>query len=538
MGAGHFTGLRTHGIHSWILLLACIFSCSNAFADFVVQVGVFQTDRNASSAARTLTAANYNVIKQDITLKSGTPAIRILIGPYSQMQQAKQAMRKLSVDGWKGFIRTYVKRTEAVSIKPVEPVQPSKPEQVKKPAHTTVMKTPVKESAQPVTQQPETSVTDSPAGEWSGYIAAEARYFDNDPLDNRQHNSNASLSIQPEYYREWNNGDDSILFVPYLRLDEHDSERTHFDIRELVWTRAAEDWELRVGIGKVFWGVTESQHLVDIINQTDLVENSDGEDKLGQPMINLALIRDWGTVNLYALPYFRERTFPGNDGRLRSIPRVDTDQTQYESSKKNNHVDMAVRWSHTFGDWDIGLSHFSGTSRDPRFIGGTDSNGQAVLIPFYDTINQTGIDVQATKGAWLWKLESIRRRGQGDSYTALTTGFEYTLFGFRKSRADLGLLAEYLYDSRGESGLTQFENDYFLGSRLTLNDAASTEMLFGVIVDNNTNTRFYSIEASRRLSNNWKISLEGRINTNLKASDALFSQRNDDYLQLELAWYF
>jgi len=54
-----------------------------------------------------------------------------------------------------------------------------------------------------------------------------------------------------------------------------------------------------------FWGVTEFQHLVDIINQTDLVENIDTEDKLGQPMINLALINDWGTVDLFIMPYFR-----------------------------------------------------------------------------------------------------------------------------------------------------------------------------------------------------------------------------------------
>ena len=47
---------------------------------------------------------------------------------------------------------------------------------------------------------------------------------------------------------------------------------------------------MRLGLRKVYWGVTESQHLVDVINQTEGVENLDGEDKLGQPMLNLALI--------------------------------------------------------------------------------------------------------------------------------------------------------------------------------------------------------------------------------------------------------
>ena len=92
-------------------------------------------------------------------------------------------------------------------------------------------------------------------------------------------------------------------------------------LREAYW--AYEDWsykgteiELLVGINKVFWGVTESVHLVDIVNQTDLVEDLDQEDKLGQPMVNLALQHDWGLLNIYLLPYFRERTFPGIDWSL------------------------------------------------------------------------------------------------------------------------------------------------------------------------------------------------------------------------------
>ena len=52
----------------------------------------------------------------------------------------------------------------------------------------------------------------------------------------------------------------------------------------------------------MFWGVTESQHLVDVVNQTDLVENPDGEEKLGQLMVNLTVARSWGTLNLFVAP--------------------------------------------------------------------------------------------------------------------------------------------------------------------------------------------------------------------------------------------
>ena len=58
---------------------------------------------------------------------------------------------------------------------------------------------------------------------------------------------------------------------------------------------------MRVGVGKVFWGVTESRHLVDVVNQSDFVEDLDGEDKLCQPMLALTLKLVWGTFDLFVL---------------------------------------------------------------------------------------------------------------------------------------------------------------------------------------------------------------------------------------------
>jgi hypothetical protein len=378
------------------------------------------------------------------------------------------------------------------------------------------------------------------AGEWSGYVAGEWRYFPQTPLSADQYeHSNLSLVAQPEYHHKWDNGYQTFTLVPFIRLDQQDSERSHFDVRELTWLKATPSWELRLGIRKLFWGVTESQHLVDIINQTDLVENPDGEDKLGQPMLNLALIRDWGTVDLLVLPGFRERTFPGKEGRLLSggLPIV-TEQTRYESGAEEKHTDWAVRWSHYFGAWDIGLSHFVGTSREPQLLPHFDENGQPFLIPYYQQIEQTGLDVQMTQEDLLWKLEMISRDEQSGRFTALTGGFEYTLVGVFESNADVGIITEYLFDDRGDHAASPFENDLMLGMRFTLNDVQSTELLAGIILDLDNQSRFYNIEASRRLGESWKLSLEARFYTNIPTTDRMYGLRNEDYLQLELAWYF
>jgi hypothetical protein len=380
--------------------------------------------------------------------------------------------------------------------------------------------------------------------ELSGYVEGEFRFFPTNPNFPDQRDQSGSFAIQPEYYHELESGS-SFTFVPFFRLDSADDERTHADIRELTFLWLQDDFELRLGVRKVFWGVTEVLHLVDIINQTDLVENFDGEQKLGQPMVNLSLVRDWGTLDFFVLPFFRERTFPGDKGRLRFNLVVDTDQTQYESSAEEWHTDWAVRYSHTLGDWDIGGYYFIGTSRDPSFAPGTDGAGRPVILPVYQQIQQVGLDVSYVFGNWLWKLEALYRKGQGDrrglaanNYVAATGGFEYTFTGIFETQMDLGVVGEYLFDERKDFALTPFENDIAAALRLSVNDAASSELLFGWVQDIDTDSRFIFMEASRRLGDQWTLELELRTFLDQPPSAFLFALRDDDLVQLVLQYYF
>lgn len=370
------------------------------------------------------------------------------------------------------------------------------------------------------------------AGEWSGEVGFELRSFSNDPLDPVQHDSNASLYLQPGYYHDWDDDKQRFAFTPFLRVDQGDPERSHFDLREIFWRKSFSTMELSVGLKKVFWGVTESAHLVDIINQTDAVENVDTEDKLGQPMINLTFLRDWGTVDLFVLPWFRERTFSGREGRLRLPFYVDESQPRYESSAREKHIDAAIRWSHYFGDWDIGLAHFSGTSREPTLL----FVSAGVVVPYYEQIEQTSIDLQVTKGDWLWKLESFNRTGQGPSFQAMAAGFEYTLVGLFGTAIDLGLIAEYLRDNRPAPTLS--DRDLSTGFRLGFNDVQSTQLLAFAGIDLDNHERFVSIEGSRRIGQSWRLNLEARFFSNTRPGSLLHSLRQDDYLELSLARFF
>lgn len=368
---------------------------------------------------------------------------------------------------------------------------------------------------------------------FSGSVAAEARIFTQDPRYTEQSESDDySLFLQPELRYEAAAG--RITMVPFYRHDSIDDERSHFDIRELNWRHSADRWDLLIGVDRVFWGVTESRHLVDIINQVDLIENIDQEDKLGQPMIRFNWLADWGNLSAFVLPGFRERTFPGPDGRLRSALPVSSDAAVYESSQGDSHIDLALRYSQVIGDWDVGAYYFTGTGREPRLI--SDSSGQ-FLIPHYDLIQQLAIDAQLTAESWLWKFEGINRRGQGKNFLAAVAGLEYTWYQIAGSNADLGILAELLYDGRDDSAPpTLLDRDIFLGLRLGMNDIDDSQYLVGLIYDEEKDQNLFTLEGKRRLNQHLSIELEAWQFNDSDSASLDFNQ--DDYVQLQLVWHF
>lgn len=373
----------------------------------------------------------------------------------------------------------------------------------------------------------------------SGNVSGEYRHFLESGSRADLYRNNVSISTEPELYFPLVNSRDSLRFTAFYRWDEHDDERTHADIRELKWHKVNQDWELTLGVDRVFWGVTETVHLVNIINQQDFVENPDGEDLLGQPMANLTLIRNWGVLDLFLLPYFRERTFPGLDGRPGSNIVVSNDEVEYDSSSEQWHTDAAIRWSDSIAEWDLGAAYFYGTSREPRFdpdLFQLTARGIVELTPIYDIIHQLGVDVQGTFDAWLWKLEAIYLDGQDGEVFAGAAGFEYTFFDINSSGVDIGVLSEYLHDDRDFNLIP--DDGISLGVRVTLNDFNSTDFLAAIVHDLDNSSRYYYIEASRRVGTSFRLSLEARGVGNLAEDDLLQVYDDDNYIQIELGYYF
>jgi hypothetical protein len=402
------------------------------------------------------------------------------------------------------------------------------------------------------------------SADWRGNVSYEFSYFPESAQAPADWQTSSSVAADVEFYHDLS---DEVSFTvrPYVRVDQRDDERSHADIRELVLTTVGDTWEFNGGIDTVFWGVTESRHLVDVINQTDNVDGVDGEDKLGQVMLNLKLFRDSGAYEFYLLPHFRERTFAGAEGRPFAGAVVDTDAVQYQSSDRSDHIDAAVRWSRSFDYWDLGLHYFHGTARDPLLI--PQPRGETIaLIPRYVLTDQVGLDAQGLFGDWILKAEVVHRSGREiEDHLELVSGFEYTFVGLLgglqendiistdkclaedagflrrlicNDRMDLGVVVEVLWDERGDEARHPFQRDLLTGFRFAMNDERSTDALLGIIQDLDGGATTLSLEASTRLYESFRLGVETRIFANTDDDAALSAFRDESFIRVDLSYFF
>ena len=382
------------------------------------------------------------------------------------------------------------------------------------------------------------------AVELSGKGGGEFLNFFQSAKNPEQHRIYPSVFIEPELYYSVSDHQE-IKAKLFYRYDANSTSRTHADIRELMFYQYADEWEIHAGIGKVFWGTTESRHLVDVVNQIDMLESLDDEARLGQAILQGKLIKSWGELDIMLLPGFRPIQFGNQEVRSQFLPPLANQSTRYQSKEKTNTLDFAARWNQSFEYLDLGLSYFSGTQRTPLFQFITEQ-GQPKLLPVYVQSQQFGLDAQYIVNDLLLKAEVIHRNshrlGQNNQFTpyqtnALVAGFEYTFVGVYNTAYDIGIIGEYLYDEW--ESITPFQKDWMSGLRWVFNDEQSTEILLSHIIDVDDQSQTWSLKASRRIGDNWKAELKGRWVTNVDPNNYFVkTYQQDDFINFKLSYYF
>ena len=125
-----------------------------------------------------------------------------------------------------------------------------------------------------------------------GYIQPEFSYFLDGKGRHNQSKDKSSVFSQGTFIAYVQNDEAKITVNAMGRYDDQDNNRTYFDLQKFKYEYFLDDATLSIGNDIIFWGVNESFHVVDIINQSNVAENLAGTKKLGQPMLALSLYKE------------------------------------------------------------------------------------------------------------------------------------------------------------------------------------------------------------------------------------------------------
>jgi hypothetical protein len=377
--------------------------------------------------------------------------------------------------------------------------------------------------------------------EFSGWLEGQAFLFGRNAqfVEQSDRKLVPSLAAQFEVVGDLDDAT-SAKAVLFSRFDAVDSKRRHADVREAYVRHVADDFEIQAGVLKLFWGMVESNNLVDVINQIDVVEDFDYDEKLGQPGAQVKIPLGGGNFQFLALPYFRDRTFPGEKARFRYDLPVDSDNPLFESAARRHHVDFAARFSYPLEEGDIAVSHFRGTSREAvlRTAPGGGAAG-FVLRPYYEIIDQTGLEAQMNLEGTIWKFEGIRRSGSGDPFFAMVAGAEHEFPMVFNSSYTLTPMLEVLWDGRdSKAPTTIFDNDIYVGARLALNDSDDTVLQLDDTIDWRSGGQLLRLKGERRIGSDWKLAAEINLFVGVRDDPLLWTYREDDHAMIRLRRFF
>jgi len=398
------------------------------------------------------------------------------------------------------------------------------------------------------------------SGEWTGTLKGSLAGFPEEPLGRQQHSLYPSLSLEASYSHTWPESDTGMSFKPFLQLDPVDHQRSHVDFRELYWFKRNAKWDLRLGICQEHWGNLYGKSDVDFLNQADRLAGFSGGAHLGQPMLHFSWYEDWGTLNLYALPGFRAQQFPGKRSRP-FLPIEIDDDPLYGGPLGPWNPDVALRFERHKGAWDIGLSQFYGTLRDPSFIPywheialrGLISSRELArerlvefvdhlavrIVPRYDLGSISAVDLQYIRGATKYKLESMVQFGEREDRITLSAGLEHTFSKFVQPAWSFSALAEYHHEHRTSNDrFGFFDNNVVFAGRLALNDRHASALQGGGLVNLTSGSAVMMLGYSRQLGPDWQLNVAATIPAVTPKGDPLWYLRHDGLVRVQLAWFF
>ena len=319
---------------------------------------------------------------------------------------------------------------------------------------------------------------------------------------------------------------DAKLFANWDSADDH---RRYTDIRQAKLSGRWGNFSAAAGMDTFFWGVSESINLVNVINQSDIRESLDNKVKQGQTFASLSYRLDAGEVGLYFLPAFSAREFPLRPAY--GLPISDVER--YEDNDKNGGI--AARGLFYVDEFEFALGYFSGTRRDPLLLRHPQASE---LTPFYIQTENLLFDAVYLSDSLTYKWEFKTGRELGSGFVASNIGLEYPVYAVEEILQEWVVIAEYVFDDRGDRAESHGDNDLFIGTKFEFaENAAQLRLLYSYDMDNASQ---YA-EASCQYRLNDFLRIKAKVMGVLSATEEakrLYALKNEEFVKFSIHYAF
>lgn len=372
--------------------------------------------------------------------------------------------------------------------------------------------------------------------EYKGNIGIEASYYSQDNSYKRDDMSALYIDAQ------WKKTFENAQFVVKVKgvFDSNDEGRRYVDFNDLYYKYKFQQSDLQIGRSTHFWGALEFYNPTDIFNTKDRLDDPfDFDSKIGS--WNVAYTKYFGSDELSVIVKLHEETQRMQDSKsvYNYFPLPYNDDLLTQESR--NRPSVFLKYSGTSEDIQLDYSFIYENGYDEqRYMTLVDGK----LRQNAYLVNKLLGYATLVSGSTIYKTElsyTFSEDEKVSDYAQIGLGLEHTLYGFWGQK-DLGLLGEYYrYESDDSTKLgaedfgNLFANDLMLGFRLSVNDAASSELLGGLSMDLDDNDeKIFFLKYDTRLYETFKLQV---VYYHLAPkNDSIFKEL--DRFSVEFGYYF
>ncbi len=364
--------------------------------------------------------------------------------------------------------------------------------------------------------------------EVKSYLGYEFKSYLKNKEDKRNHNSAITFQNELKYSYK----DSKFYSKIDVLKDFAEEQRDYFNLTEAYYLHSFKNFDFYLGKRVVFLGSLEADNIVDIFNRQNYQRDPLSDYKKGAFLTGINYyFEDDSRLNIYVKGFEENIKFPSSSSSYYSFGNKNYNKDLLFSNG-SEEPSILTTYSTTYDDEiiaDVSYGFFYGY--DNKLLSKEINNEYKTLL--FQSIKAFTYDTFVIDST-LFKIEAAYTKIEDDAdyelsdFYEIGVGAEYTIERIIQNH-NLGLIAEYY---KSDTTLTSLDNDLFLALRYSLNDADSSELLFGVVKD---------LEKSE-ISAYGKY--EGRLTDTLKISTDLRYVKSNSYLDehlrfgCELKYYF